>query len=99
MTLQANAGAKLTGQVVYMYAFDVAYEMLRHPIQTLMGLPVEQFVVDATSRSPKQLFFYRPQMLRLPAIERVGPHGPVKIVRTAKLLPVGAISILVFVPY
>ncbi len=25
--------------------------------------------------SPRQLFFYRPQMVRLPALERIGPHG------------------------
>src|ERR1041384_7827656 len=65
------------GEVVYIYAFDVAYEMTRQPVQELLGQPVAQFVVDASKRSPRHLFFYRPQMVRLPALERIGPGGPV----------------------
>ena len=91
--------ARLTGEVVYLYAFDVAYEMNRLPVRTLLGQPVAQFVVDASKRSPRQLFFYRPQMVRLPPLERLGPHGPVRLERTVKLLPVGAISITVRIPF
>ncbi|MEI6395774.1 MAG: hypothetical protein WCT12_32305 [Verrucomicrobiota bacterium] len=88
-----------TGEVVYIYAFDVAYEMTRQPVRELLGQPVAQFVVDASKRSPRQLFFYRPQMVRLPPLERIGPHGPVRVDRVIKLLPVGAISISVRVPF
>ncbi len=91
--------ARLTGQVVYMYAFDVAYELTRQPIETLLGQPVAQFVVDASKRSPRQLFFYRPQMVRMPPVERFGPHGPVRLETIIKMLPVGAISITVRVPF
>lgn len=82
-----------------MYAFDVAYEMIREPVQTLLGQPVAQFVVDASKRSPRQLFFYRPQMIRLPPLERFGPRGHLRLDRSVKLLPVGAISITVRVPF
>ena len=88
-----------TGEVVYIYAFDVAYDMTRQPVRELLGQPVAQFVVDASKRSPRQLFFYRPQMVRLPPMERIGPHGPVRVERVIKLLPVGAISITVRVPF
>ena len=88
-----------TGEVVYIYAFDVAYEMVRRPVRELLGQPVAQFVVDASKRSPRHLFFYRPQMVRLPPLERIGPHGPVRVERVIKLLPVGAISITVRVPF
>ncbi len=88
-----------TGEVVYIYAFDVAYEMTRQPVRELLGQPVAQFVVDASKRSPRQLFFYRPQMVRLPPLERIGPHGSVQVDRVIKLLPVGAISISVRVPF
>jgi hypothetical protein len=88
-----------TGEVVYVYAFDVAYEMIRQPVRELLGQPVAQFVVDVTKRSPRQLFFYRPQMVRLPPLERIGPFGQVRMERTIKLLPVGAISITVRVPF
>jgi hypothetical protein len=88
-----------TGEVVYLYAFDVAYEFTRRPVPQLLGQPVAQFVVDASKRSPRQLFFYRPQMVRLPPLERLGPHGTIRLERSIKLLPIGAISIMVRVPF
>src|SRR5947209_12014425 len=91
--------AQYTGEVVYLYAFDIAYELVRRPIPQLLGQPVAQFVVDASKRSPRQLFFYRPQMVRLPPLERLGPQGPVRVERSIKLLPIGAISIMVRVPF
>src|SRR4249920_2483698 len=87
------------GEVVYIYAYDVAYEMTRQPVRELLGQAVAQFVVDASKRSPRHLFFYRPQMVRLPPLERIGPMGPVRIERAVKLLPVGALSITVRVPF
>src|SRR6187551_3656195 len=87
------------GEVVYIYAFDVAYEMIRRPVRELLGQPVAQFVVDTSKRSPRHLFFYRPQMVRLPPLERIGPRGPIRLERTIKLLPLGAISITVRVPF
>lgn len=91
--------ATYVGQVVYLYAFDVAYEVPRKPLRELLGQPVAQFVVDASKRSPRQLFFYKPQMVRLPPTERIGPYGPVRVEYVVKLLPVGAISISVHVPF
>src|SRR5436309_14877352 len=90
---------RYTGEVVYIYAFDVAYDMTRRPVRELLGQPVAQFVVDASKRSPRHLFFYKPQMVRLPALERIGPRGAVRVERIVKLLPVGAVSITVRVPF
>src|SRR3974390_1124124 len=90
---------RYVGEVVYIYAFDVAYEMVRQPVRELLGQQVAQFAVDASKRSPRQLFFYRPQMVRLPPLERIGPRGPIRVERVIKLLPVGAISISVRVPF
>ncbi len=90
---------RLTGEVVYLYAFDIAYEMTRFPVDKILGQPVAQYIVDASKRSPRQLFFYRPQMVRLPALERLGPRGPMRIERTVKILPVGAISITIRVAF
>lgn len=87
------------GQVVYHYAFDIAYDMGREPIKTLLGHPLKQFSIESNRRNPRQLFFYRPQMAQLPPAERLGPHGPVQIETTIKLIPVGAISISVSVPF
>lgn len=87
------------GEVVYIYAFDIAYDMTNPPAGTLLGHPLEQFCVDAGKRIPKHLSFYRPLMVRLPAQEHVGPNGRVRIERVIKLLPVGALSITVRVPF
>ncbi len=90
---------RYTGKVVYMFAFDVAYEMTREPIRELFGQPIAQFSVDTSKRSPKHLFFYRPQMVRLPPMERFTKNGRVLLERAIKILPVGAISITVSVPF
>jgi hypothetical protein len=87
------------GQAVYMFAFDVAYEMGREPVPQLLGQKVEQFKVDASKRTPKHPFFFRPQMVRLPLCKRMGPGGPIEMERVIKLLPIGAISITVTVPF
>ena len=87
--------ARYTGQIAYLYAFDIAYEMARTPIVTLCGAPVAQFQMGSNKRAPRQLFFYRPQMVRLPPLERIGPDGPLRIERQVKIFPVGAISISV----
>src|SRR5580700_4838274 len=79
---------RYAGEVVYIYAFDVAYDTARQPIRELLGQPVAQYAVDASKRSPRHLFFYKPQMVRLPPQERIGPHGPVRVERAAKILPV-----------
>ena len=97
--MKPNSGIRYSGEVVYIYAFDVAYDTARKPIRELLGQPVAQFAVDASKRSPRQLFFYKPQMIRLPPMERIGPLGAVRVEHVIKLLPVGAISITVRVPF
>ncbi len=91
--------ARYAGKVVYMYAYDVAYEMTREPVEFFLGQKTEPYAFGASKRSPRHVFFYKPQMIRLPIIERIGPHGPVKLERVVKLLPVGAISITVSIPF
>jgi hypothetical protein len=94
-----RAGARYTGEIVYIYAFDVAYDMDRQPINQLLGQPLEQFSMDGNKRSPRQFFFYKPQMVRLSPVERTCAFGPVRVERAIKLLPVGAISITMRVPF
>jgi len=87
------------GQAVYMFAFDIAYEMGREPVLELLGQKVEQFKVDPSKRNPRHPLFFRPQMVALPRCTMTGPAGPVEIERVVKLLPIGAISITVSVPF
>lgn len=90
---------RYTGEVVYVYAYDVAYDLNRAPVPELLGQKVVPFTFDSSRRHPRHHFFYKPQMIRLPAMERVGPFGPVQLERVVKLLPVGAVSIMVRVPF
>ena len=88
-----------SGRVVYLYAYDLAYDMTSPKPVNLLGQRLAEFSMDASKRSPRQLFLHKPRMIRLPPLERLGPHGTVRIERTVKLLPVGAISIAVSVPF
>src|SRR6267142_5425999 len=90
---------RYVGEIVYIYAFDVAYDMKREPVKGLLGQPVQQVLIDSSKRAPRQHLFYRPQMVKLPTVERTAPMGKVKVDRNIKLLPVGAISITVRVPF
>lgn len=95
-----SAARAYAGKVVYLFAYDLAYDMTSpKPLKTLLGQPLAQFSMDISQRSPRQLFLHKPQMVRLPPMERIGPHGPVRVERTIKLLPVGAISIAVSLPF
>ncbi len=95
---EALSRRRYTGEVVYVYAYDVAYDLNREPVPELLGQKVVPFTFDSSRRHPRHHFFYKPQMIRLPPMERVGPFGPVKLERVVKLLPVGAVSITVRVP-
>jgi hypothetical protein len=90
---------RYSGHITYIYAFDIAYEMSRIPLQTLSGQPVAQFQLDSNKRAPRQLFFYRPQMVRLPPVERIGPKGSIRLERSVKIFSVGAISVTIRVPF
>ena len=91
--------APLRGQVVYLYAFDLAYDMKREPVARLLGEPVKEYSIGPSKRSPKHLLFYRPQMVNLPTAERTLLGKTVAIERSVKLFGVGAISIQVRAPF
>lgn len=99
METSSDSTFRLRGEVVYLYAFDVAYELSREPIRELLGQPVAQFNFDVSRRGPRNLLFHQPQMVRLPPQERRGPFGSVRVEFAVKVLPVGALSISVRVPF
>ena len=96
---EVSSVRRYRGEVVYVYAYDVAYELTREPVLRLLGQKVVPFEFDSSRRHPRHHFFYKPQMIRLPPVERLGPHGAIKLESVVKLLPVGAVSITVRVPF
>jgi len=94
-----SPGGGYVGEVAYIFAYDIAYEMPRQVTGTLLGQPIRHFDFDPRQHhAPRKALFYRPDMIRLPAQVCQGPHGPVEVRRTVKLYPVGAISITLHVP-
>ncbi len=87
------------GEVVYIYAFDIAYDMKRRPIAELLGQSLQNYSIGPSKRSPKQLFFYQPQMANLPIESRHINGEVVRIQRSIKVFNIGAISIQIRVPF
>jgi hypothetical protein len=96
--LRVNDG-KYHGEIVFMFAYDVAQDMKRVPIQQLLGQPVEQFIAGIDKHGPKQAFFFQPQMVQLPPTEMTSTFGIHSVRRVVKIFPVGAISISISVPF
>ncbi len=87
------------GEVVYIYAFDIAYDMKREPVAELFGQSLEYYSIGASKRSPKQLFFYQPQMAQLPLEHYEIDNTKVEARRSIKVFGVGAISIQIRIPF
>ncbi len=89
----------LHGDAVYIYAFDLAYDMRREPVPQLLGCPVEEYALAPSKRSPKRLFFYRPLTATLPPETRRVAGRTVEVHRSVKLFRVGAVSLQIRVPF
>lgn len=91
--------SSLSGMVVYLFAFDMAHDMKRDALTTLLGQPVRPMTVDVDKRSPRELFFHRPQCVKLPEVKWDTPLGLAQVQRQIKVFPVGAISISIGVAF
>lgn len=89
----------ITGNVIWLYAFDIAHDMRREPLKTVLGRPVEPWLQSSDHRAPRQSFFHRPQVIHLPSVESILPGGgTASLQRTLKILPVGGLSIAITAP-
>lgn len=90
----------IKGEVAYLFAFDLAYDadMEKLP-RTLLGQPLKPFDIAVGRRGPREPFFYMPKMISAPPIELQTNSGPVSASQTIKFFPVGAVSIVIRVPF
>lgn len=89
-----NGGGRITGHVTWLYAFDIAHDMRREPLVKVLGQAVEAWARMEDHRVPRQSFFHRPQLVRLPALYETLPGGRYgDVQRALKILPVGGLSI------
>jgi len=91
--------AVLVGEVVYIRAFDLAYDMKRQRVPELLGQKVQDYLVGPSKPGPKPGFFYRPQMVALPPRRYESSVGPLEVSISVKLYNVGAASIQVRTPF
>jgi hypothetical protein len=98
-----NAGGQgeaYRGEVVYIYAYDVAYDIVHEPVEKILSQPTKDYLVGPSKRIPKQIFFYRPRMAEFAPEMRVLRSGEmVQIRKSVKLFGVGAMTIQVRVPF
>jgi len=62
-SLRAGTSSRVNryvGEVVYIYAFDVAYEMMHLPVRELLGQPVAQFPWTRSTPPIGHLFLHEP---------------------------------------
>ena len=97
--ISAAKGCAYCGEVVYIFAYDLAYDTKREQIHQLLGFPMKEYSIEPDKRSPKQLFFYRPQMVILPEETRRVGGQPVPVKKSIKLFNVGAVSIQIRIPF
>jgi hypothetical protein len=98
-TARLPVPTSLAGEVVYLFAFDIAYELSKDLPSKLLGWPVEEHRLEVSRRNPRHLTFRRPRMIRLPPVGRTGPGGPCQMSVEVKILPVGVISVRVRIPF
>lgn len=91
--------SKLSGEVVYIRAFDLAYDMTRQRVGRILGRDVQDCSVGLSRPGSKQGFFYRPQMFTLPAQTHQSSLGPMVVSVAIKVFNVGAVSVQLRVPF
>lgn len=89
----------LHGEVVSFHAFDVAYEMQRTLVGSLLGCAMEPVQIDSRKRGPRGQVFYRPLMARLPEMTRHFAGRSITMQAAIKVLPMGALSVTVRIPF
>jgi hypothetical protein len=88
------------GEVVYIYAYDIAYDIKNEPVEKVLGRPTRDYLVGPSKRIPRQMFFYRPRIAEFAPERRVLKTGEaLEIRKSVKIFGVGAMTVQVRVPF
>jgi len=97
---EADQKIPYRGEVVYIFAYDIAYDIRNEPVTQIMGQPTEDYLLRPSKRIPKQMFFYRPRVAEFAGEKRTLSNGQtVEIRKSVKIFGVGAITVQVRVPF
>ena len=93
-------GLPYRGEVVYIYAYDIAHDIKNEPVEKILTQPTKDYLVGPSKRIPRQMFFYRPRMAEFAPEKRVLRSGQtVEIRKSVKIFGVGAMTVQVRVPF
>jgi hypothetical protein len=99
MTSAYNDNTVFNGKVVYIYAFDIAYEIRLEKVQTLLSYPLSEYAIGPSKRNPKYYFFYRPRLARLSnEIQRI-KGKTLQLQWDIKVFAIGSISVEISIPF
>jgi len=100
MDIKSDKMAAYRGEVVYIYAYDIAYDIKNEPVERILGQPTKDYLVGPSKRIPKQMFFYRPRVAEFVPEKRALDNGQsVEIRKSVKIFGVGAMTVQVRVPF
>ncbi len=88
----------MTGDVTYLYAYNIAREADLAAIETRLRGTVEWFHLGRSKDAPRNFPSYRPLILQMDDVRIEGPLGPMTLSTSIKLFSVGALSVNVRVP-
>jgi hypothetical protein len=83
----------MRGEVVYMYAYDVAYEIDLPKVRDFVRHRVQYLEVKPDKTLPRDLTFHKPLLVREHALAVKTALGEMKLRREIKVFAVGALSI------
>ncbi|MGA2679320.1 MAG: hypothetical protein ABSF37_08465 [Sedimentisphaerales bacterium] len=93
-------GLPYRGEVVYIYAYDIAYDIKNEPVEKILNQPTKDYLVGPSKRIPRQMFFYRPRIAEFAPEKRVLRSGEsLEIRKSVKIFGVGAMTVQVRVPF
>ncbi|MBN2020797.1 MAG: hypothetical protein JW749_11310 [Sedimentisphaerales bacterium] len=93
-------GTPCRGEVIYIYAYDIAYDIKNEPVEKVLGQPTKDYLVGPSKRIPRQMFFYRPRVVEFAPEKRVLSSGQtLEIRKSVKIFGVGAMTIQVRMPF
>ena len=93
-------GLPYRGEVVYIYAYDIAYDIKNEPVEKILTQPTRDYLVGPSKRIPRQMFFYRPRIADFAPEKRVLRSGEsLEIRKSVKIFGVGAMTVQVRVPF
>ena len=88
----------MKGEVIYLCAYDIAYEANIAEIEKGMLGTAERLRLGRLKDAPRSFPVYRPLTIQIEDMQIEGPEGPVTLSTHIKLFSVGVISVKVRIP-